>query len=318
MIAVTGASGELGRRVCACLAQMGVSQRLVVRNPEKAPRLPGAEVAVASAYGNAAAMGRALQGVATLLLIPAHDNFGVIKDAIMQDKAPPAYDRLQEQCTAADAAAAVGVRHIVYISFMSAAPDATFVLAHDHYHTEEHIRRIGVDFTFLRMCLYMEHVPVFVSDDGVIRGPGGEGRAAWVTRDDIADVAAVVLTRSGEHAGITYDVTGPEAITLAEVAEKLCFVTRRKISYQAQTPPEARLTRTTSGMDKFEAERRAKTGCGLSDYDAEVFVTHFMQIATGELSRVSDTVPRLTGHPAQSLSEYLEKHPESYQHLLPR
>jgi hypothetical protein len=70
-------------------------------------------------------------------------------------------------------------------------------------------------------------------------------------------------------------------------------------------------------MDKFEAERRAKTGSGLSDYDVEVFVTYFLQIATGELSKVSDTVPRLTGHQAQSLSEYLQKHPESYQHLLP-
>jgi uncharacterized protein YbjT (DUF2867 family) len=274
-------------------------------------------VAVASAYGNAAAMGRALQGVETMLLIPAHDNFGVVKDAVMQGKAPPAYDRLQEQCTAADAAAAVGVRRIVYISFISSAPDATFVLAHDHYYTEEHIRNIGVDYTFLRMTLYTDHVPVMISDGGIIRGPGGEGRAAWVTRDDIADVAAVVLTESGEHEGMTYDVTGPEAITLTETAEKLSFATGQKITYQAQTPHEARLTRATSGMDKFEAERRAKTGSGLSDYDVEVFVTYFLQIATGELSKVSDTVPRLTGHQAQSLSEYLQKHPESYQHLLP-
>ncbi len=317
MIAVTGATGELGGRVVARLAKMGVRQRLIVRNPAKAPRLPGAEVAVASAYGNAAAMGRALQGVETMLLIPAHDNFGVVKDAVMQGKAPPAYDRLQEQCTAADAAAAVGVRRIVYISFISSAPDATFVLAHDHYYTEEHIRNIGVDYTFLRMTLYTDHVPVMISDGGIIRGPGGEGRAAWVTRDDIADVAAVVLTESGEHEGMTYDVTGPEAITLTETAEKLSFATGQKITYQAQTPHEARLTRATSGMDKFEAERRAKTGSGLSDYDVEVFVTYFLQIATGELSKVSDTVPRLTGHQAQSLSEYLQKHPESYQHLLP-
>jgi NAD(P)H dehydrogenase (quinone) len=316
MIAVTGANGELGRRVVARLAKMGVRQRLIVRNPEKAPRLPGAEVAVASGYGNAAAMGRALQGVETLFLISAYDRFGVVRDAIMQGKAPPAYDRVQQHCTAADAAAAVGVRRIVYLSAMGAAPDATFILAHDHYFTEEHIRNIGVEYTFLRMSLYTDQVPVMVSDGGIIRGPGGGGRAAWVTRDDIADVAAVVLTESGEHEGMTYDVTGPEAITLAETAEKLSFATGQKITYQMQTPHEARQTRTTSGMDKFEAERRAKTGSGLSDYDVEVFVTHFLQIATGELSKVSDTVPKLTGHQAQSLSEYLQTHPESYKHLL--
>jgi NAD(P)H dehydrogenase (quinone) len=316
MIAVTGASGKLGRRVAARLAQMGVRQRLIVRDPDKAPRLPGAEVAVASAYGNAAAMGHALHGVETLFLISAHDRFEVVKNAVMQGKAPPDYDRLREQCTAADAAAAVGVQRIVYLSFMNSAPDATFILARDHYYTEEHIRHIGVSFTFLRPSLYTEDVPVMVSAGGVIRGPGGEGRAAWVTHDDIADVAAIVLKESGEHDGETYDITGPEAITLTETAEKLSFATGRKITYQAQTPHEARLTRTTSGMDKFEAERRAKTGSGLSDDDVEMFVTHFMQIATGELAAVSDTVPRLTGHRAQSLSEYLQKHLESWQHLL--
>jgi NAD(P)H dehydrogenase (quinone) len=315
MIAVTGANGELGRKVVARLAEMGMKQRLVVRDLEHAPRLPGAEVAAASAYGDAAAMGRALQGVETLFLIAARDRFGVVQNALMQGETPPPYDRLQQQLTAVDAAVAVGVRRIVYLSFMSAAPDATFILAHDHYHTEEHIRTLGVSFTFLRMSLYTEHVPVMVSAGGVIRAPAGEGRAAWVTRDDIADVAAIVLTRSG-HDGSTYDVTGPEAITLTETAEKLSFATGRKITYQAQTPPEARMTRSTSGMDKYEAERRDRTGRGLDDYDVEVFVTHYLQIATGELARVSDTVPRLTGHRAQSLSEYLQKHPESYQHLL--
>jgi len=71
-----------------------------------------------------------------------------------------------------------------------------------------------------------------------------------------------------------------------------------------------------SGMDRYEAEGRARTGSGMDDYDVEVFVTHFLQIATGELAGVSDAVPRLTGHSAQSLSEYLQQHPESYQHLL--
>ncbi len=315
MIAVTGANGEVGRRVAARLSSMGVNQRLIVRDAEHAPRLPGAEVAVASAYGDAAAMGRALRGVDTMFLIAARDLFGVVQNALMQGKAPPPYDRLQQQITAVDAAAAVGVGRIVYLSFMNSAPDATFILSHDHYYTEEHIRALGLPFTFLRMSLYAEHVPVMVSAGGVIRAPAGEGRAAWVTRDDIADVAAVVLTRDG-HDGLTYDVTGPEAITLAETAEILSSATGRKIAYQAQTPHEARMTRATSGMDKYEAERRAKTGSGLSDYDVEVFVTHFLQIATGELANVSDTVPRLTGHRAQSLAEYLKQHPESYQHLL--
>ena len=103
---------------------------------------------------------------------------------------------------------------------------------------------------------------------------------------------------------------------MTEVAERLSTVTGRKISYQAQTPHEARVSRSTSGLDKFEAERKAAIGSGLSDWEVNMFVTHFMQIATGELATISDTVPRLTGHPAQSLADYLQTHPESYQHLL--
>ena len=96
----------------------------------------------------------------------------------------------------------------------------------------------------------------------------------------------------------------------------MSFVTGKKISCQAQTPHEARASRMTSGLDKFEAMRIALTGIGLSDYKVEVWVTHFAQIATGELSTVSDTVPRLTGHKAQKLTDYLHNYPESYQNLL--
>jgi hypothetical protein len=69
-------------------------------------------------------------------------------------------------------------------------------------------------------------------------------------------------------------------------------------------------------LEKYEAERRMLTGNGLDDYEVDVFVTHFLQIAMGDLADVSNTVPELTGHPAQSLAEYLQQHPESYRHLL--
>jgi uncharacterized protein YbjT (DUF2867 family) len=224
---------------------------------------------------------------------------------------------LQEQITAVDSAVAAGVKHIVYLSVLNAAPDATFILAHDHFYTEEHIRATGVSFTFLRASLYTDNVPQGVSADDFIRAPAGEGRAAWVTRDDIADVAAAVLTGNG-HEGRTYDVTGPEALTMDETAERLSTAVGRKIVYQAQTPQEARNTRSTSRLEKYEAERRMLTGHGLDDYEVEVFITHFLQIATGEVAKVSDTVPELTGHPAQSLMKYLQQHPESYRHLLKR
>jgi NAD(P)H dehydrogenase (quinone) len=315
MLSITGATGQLGGRVAARLAKMGRAQRLIVRDTSRAPAHHGAEIVHASSYGDAAAMHRALLGVDTLFLVSARDRFGVNHMSAKNKVPPAAYDRLEQHRIAIDCAAAAGVRHIVYLSVMNAAPDAVFILAHDHFHTEQYIRASGMRFTFLRASLYTDNVPQSVSADYVIRAPAGEGRAAWVTRDDIADVAAAVLTGSG-HEGRTYDVTGPEALTMAETAERLSAVIKRRIIYQPQTPEEARALRSTSRLEKFEAERRMLTGQGLDDYEADVFVTHFMQIAAGDLECVSRTVPDLTGHPAQSLVEFLAHHPESYSHLL--
>jgi len=315
MIAITGATGELGGRVAKCLAGLGLTQRVIVRDASRMLHLDGAEVATADSYGDAESMEQALKGIGTLFLVSARDRFGVAHISAKNHIKPPPYNRLQQQITAVDSAAAAGVKHIVYLSVLNAAPDATFILAHDHFYTEEYIRATGMPFTFLRASLYMDNVPHSVSADDVIRVPAGEGRAAWVTRDDIADVAVSVLTGAG-HEGRTYDVTGPEALTMEQTAGQLSAAVGREIVYQAQTPQEARYTRSTSRLEKFEAERRMLTGHGLNDYEVEVFVTHFLQIATGELANVSDTVPELTGHPAQSLKEYLQQHPESYSHLL--
>jgi NAD(P)H dehydrogenase (quinone) len=317
MFGVTGATGELGSRVAARLSRRGCSQRLIVRDPARAPRLPGAEIVQVSSYGDAGGMLRALAGIRILFLVSARDRFGVAHISAKNGVPTPVYDRLREQRTAVDAAVAAGVKHILYLSILNAAPDATFILAHDHFHTEEYIRAKGISFTFLRANLYMDNVPQCVSAEDVIRAPAGEGRAAWVARDDIANVAVAVLTGTG-HEGRTYDVTGPEALTMPETAERLSAAIGRKITYQAQTPQEARSTRSTSRLAQFEAERRMLTGHGLDDYEVEVFVTHFLQIANGALCNVSSTVPDLTGRPAMSLAQYLQQHPESYRHLLNR
>ena len=260
-------------------------------------------------------MRRALTGVRVLFLVSARDRFGVNHLCVQNHLPIPSYDRVQQHRAAVDAAVAAGVQHIVYLSIINAAADATFILARDHFYTEQHIRASGLPFTFLRTSLYTDNVPQYVSVDNVIRAPTGDGRVAWVTRDDIADVAVAVMTSPG-HAGCTYEVTGPEALSMAETAERLSAFAKKTIVYQAQTPEEARARRTTSRLEKFDAERRNITGHGLDEYEVEVFVTHFLQIAKGDMSRVSATVPILTGHPAQSLGEYLERHPESWAHLL--
>jgi NAD(P)H dehydrogenase (quinone) len=275
-LAVTGATGGLGGRVARRLAERGVPQRLVVRDPARAPELPGATV-VSADYGDAEAMRAALAGVPTLLLVSATET----------------EDRVARHLSAVDAATAAGVARIVYVSFYGAAPDATFTLARHHWRTEEAIRASGAAYTFLRDSLYQDVLPYFVGADGVIRGPAGDGRCGFVARDDIADVAVAVLLHEG-HNGQTYELTGPETLSLHDVATELSAQSGHPVTYQAETLEEAYASRASYGAP---------------DWMVEGWVTSYAAVATGELNGLSDAVARIAGHPPQSFAEYLHRNP---------
>jgi NAD(P)H dehydrogenase (quinone) len=282
LIAVTGATGGLGGRVARRLAGRGVAQRLVVRDAARAPELDGAEVAVAT-YGDGEAMRRALDGVATLLLVSASE----------------AADRVKLHTTAVDAAVAAGVERVVYTSFFGAAPDCTFTFGRDHWHTEQALAASGLRSTFLRDNLYIDFLPLLAGADGVIRGPGGAGRVAAVARDDIADAAlAVLLGDSGGGDG--YDMTGPEALTLAEVAGELSRFAGRPISYQEETIEEAYASRASYGAP---------------DWEVDGWVSTYTAIANGDLELVSGDLEAVTGHPPMRLADFLARNPDSYRHL---
>ena len=271
MIGVTGSTGQLGSRIARSLAEAGVPQRLIVRDPARAPELPGAEVAQA-AYGEEAFVD-ALDGVETLMLLSATESA----------------DRVALHKAAVEAAVAAGVQRIVYTSFLGAAPGSTFTFARDHWHTEEHIRSLGIDFTFLRDNLYLDFVTGYVGQDGVIRGPAGDGRVAAVARDDVAAVAARVLVDPG-HSGAVYDLTGPAAFTLAEAAAVLSSAWDRPVRYEAETLDEAYRSREAYGAPAWEVAG---------------WVTSYAAIASGELGAVSSAVEDITARRPTSLEEYV-------------
>lgn len=289
MIAVTGATGTLGSRVAARLSSAAVPLRLVVRDAGRAPDLPGAEIVEnRGGYSDAEGFRAALAGVDTLYLVSAAE----------------AEDRLQQHRTAVGAAAAAGVRRIVYTSFVGARPDAVFTLVRQHHATEQAIASTGVRYTFLRHNMYADFVPFFAVREGdraVIAAPAGSGRTGFVSRDDLADVAAaVLLDDSGRFDGQTLDVTGPEALTLGEAAQVLTEVTGVPAEYRPQTVEEAWAARRPSGHP---------------DWEIEGWVTSYLAIAAGELASVTDVVERLTGHPARTVAEHLRAHPEDWTHL---
>jgi uncharacterized protein YbjT (DUF2867 family) len=279
-IAVTGATGELGGRVARELSARGVEQRLIVRDPARAPLLPGAGVATAS-YDDSEAMARALEGASTLFLVSGHED----------------PDRISLHRKAIEGARLAGVERIVYTSFMGAAPGATFPYARDHGATEQAVREAGIGLTSMRDTLYADVAPLFVGGDGVIRAPAGHGRVAWVARADVARLAAVLLTEPG-HEGQIYDVSGPHAIDLHETARILTKATRRAITYHAETLVEARESRS-----------------GHPDWLVDGWVGSYLMLDTGEASVTSHTIEHLTGQRPMTLSEFLAAEPSSYAHL---
>jgi NAD(P)H dehydrogenase (quinone) len=282
-LAISGATGAVGGRVASRMAGLGHAQRLIVRDASRAPDLLGAEVAEGS-YEDPEAIHEALSGTRTFFMVSAGESS----------------DRVRRHIAAVDAAVEAGVERIVYLSFLGAAPDATFTFARHHWQTEEHVRSTGLKYTFLRDSAYLDYVPALAGTDGVIRGPAGEGRVGAVARDDVAEVAVAVLLGDG-HDGRTYDVTGPEAITLRWAAEELSRVSGRRVIYHPETLEEAYASRASYGAP---------------DWEVEGWVTTYTAIARGEMDVVSATVGELTGHPPMGLVEFLQKYPESYRHLL--
>ena len=273
VIAVTGATGGVGGRAARRLSDAGVAQRLVVRDPARAPELAGAEMAVAE-YGDAESVRRALDGVETLFFVSASESA----------------DRLDRHRTVVESAVAAGVPRIVYLSFLNADPQATFTLARQHHATEGFVRASGARFTFLRDGLYADFLPMMAGADRVIRGPAGGGAASVVARDDIADVAVAVLLGDG-HDGLTHDITGPQALTVAEMAGELSRACGQPVSYVDETLAEAYASRAHYGAP---------------DWQVEAWITTYRAIAEGELEHVSDDVRRLTGREPMTLAEFLQ------------
>jgi uncharacterized protein YbjT (DUF2867 family) len=279
-LAVTGSTGALGGRVAKALADLGTEQRLIVRSAERAPRLDGAEVReVPGGYADPAGFRAALEGVGTLFLVSA-------------EEAP---DRVAQHRNAIEAAAQAGVERIVYTSFLGAAEDSTFLLGRDHWATEQAIREMGVAFTFLRDSFYMDFIPYFAGPERTFRGPAGGGRLAPVSRDDVAAVAAQVLSALGSHDGKAYGLTGAELFTLTEAAARMSAYTGEPYSYVVETTEEAWASRRPTGAP---------------DWMIEGWISTYVAIADGSLDLVSGDVEAVTGRAPQTLEMVLDAHPE--------
>ena len=276
MILVTGATGLNGKELVRRLSARGVAVRALVRSAAKAAELsalPHVEI-VSGDMARPETLSGALRGVDRAMLISSSD---------------PAMLEVQSSFIAA--AAAAGVAYVVKLSGIMPERDSPFRFARMHGEIEQRLEASGMAFTHLRagefMPAYFRQVPSIVAK-GALFLPMEDAKIASIDVGDIAEIAATVLTSSG-HEGKAYPLTGPEALSMAEVAERLSAATGTSIRYVNVAPEDA---------------KQAQLAAGVPPYLADALAELFAERRKGKESQVSPVTETLLGRRPTSFAEF--------------
>ncbi len=272
---ITGASGRIAWRTAELLASEGRALRLMTRTPERVPRLPRAEV-VYGDFAEPASLDAAFAGVNTVLVVSGSAEPG--KRALLHRNAFEAAERAR-------------VQHVVYLSLQGSSPESKYPYSRDHALSEQYLAAAGLPFTVLRNAFYMDMFLDMFDASGTIRGPAKQGRGAFVSREDCARVAAAVLNAP---LGGIYDVTGPQALSLDDVARRLSVIAGRNLRYEDES---------------IEAGREWRSKLGEPAWRVELALGWHEAIAAGELECTSNTVLRFTGSSSLDFENYFAAFP---------
>ncbi|NQE64423.1 NAD(P)H-binding protein [Caulobacter sp. RHG1] len=278
---VTGAGGQLGRRVVELLLEAGATDVVAAsRDPSKLADLAARGVETRRAdFDDAASLASAFAGVERLLLIST--------DALGQPG-----QRIAQHRAAVDAAVAAGVKHIVYTSAPTPIPQEGGGVLDDHFWSEQAVIASGLDFSLLRHNLYAETILMgaghAIASGQLFSATQGQGRS-FVTREDCAQVdAAALLTATGKQ---ILDVNGPEAVTQDQLAALLAEVSGRPVAHIAVTPDQL-----LAGLN----------GAGLPPFLAQALVDFDVAAAQGHHATFAPTVKALTGREPTRVAAFLE------------
>ena len=276
MIAITGATGQLGQHVIESLLKTVPASQIVaiVRNPAKATALSQQGITVRQAdYSDEAALTAALQGIDKLLLISSSE---------VGQRAP-------QHRNVINAAKAAHVKFIAYTSLLH-ADTSPLGLADEHVATEKMLAESGIAYALLRNGWYTENylasAPAAL-EHGVFIGAAGEGKIASATRADYAAAAARVISEDG-HAGKTYELAGDAGWTLSQLAAELAKQSGKKVVYQNLSEAD------------FAA---ALKGVGLPAGLADMLADSDTGASKGGLFDDSHTLSKLIGRPTTPLAD---------------
>jgi len=297
-IVITGASGNYGRGLTDRLIAAGRARDLILitRSPDRLADRVGQGCTVR--YGDfdkPETLADAVQGAEKILLISGTR----VGARVVQHKA------------AIDAAAAAGVRHIAYTSFIGIDDPANPAeVRHDHIETERLIRASGMAWTMLRDAHYADAM-ILMAGPGVMQSGqwvsnAGEGLEAMVWRDDCIASAAAVLLGEG-HEGQVYNITGPELQTFREVAALMAQITARPVAYVSATDEEQYAMFDAMGIPRRPVDDQSVAGI---PWNSDDMVTFGQAIREGFLEVCTDDVERLTGRKARSVRAMIEANVE--------
>jgi NAD(P)H dehydrogenase (quinone) len=289
-IAITGASGRYGRLATDKLIAMGLARDLILITRTPAKLADRAQSGCEVRYGDfdkPETLDAALRGAQKMLLIS-----GTRVGA-----------RVRQHQAAVDAAAAAGVQHVVYTSFVNVEPSNPAIVTVDHRETELIIQASGASWTFLRDAHYADAMilnagPLFIAS-GVWLTSSQGAREAMVWREDCVDCAVAVLTQPG-HENKAYPITGPNRENFAEVAAMLSRISGRPIKLVETDDAGMYAHFDALGIPREPVDDQSVAGI---PWNSDDMVSFERAIREGFLDICTNDVERLTGHKARSVHD---------------
>jgi uncharacterized protein YbjT (DUF2867 family) len=280
LILVIGGRSKIGATLIGDLLGRGQQVRALVRAGESAGALPADAEAVTGDLADEGSLVTVMAGIEKVFVLSS-----------------PHPDAVRWHRNAIDAARRTDVQFLVRSSIIGANLESPAEFVNAHTTSDRYLEGSGLPFAILRPNLFLQNVPgstiPSIDSSGTFYADAGDARISMVDTRDVAAVAAVVLTEPG-HAGAHYDVTGPEALSYADVAARLTTAMGRPITYVAA--PD-------------DAVRQALLGAGLNEWFANALVGLYQDYrrsgTDGYAAQVTDTVERLTGHQPRSLDDLL-------------
>jgi len=283
MILITGASGNAGGAVLYEVLKSGSGVRAMVRSKEDIAKVPQGAAAVVADFADKQSLGRALEGVDTVYLVCS-----------------PVRELVELESNMIDACREAGVKHIVLNSALGAG-DFAKSFPSWHRKVEDKLKGSGMDYTILRPNGFMQNLIAYfapsIRAQGAFYQSTGNAKISHLDLHDIAVAAARILRSPSQHTGKIYELNGPEALSYAEVAEKISKATGRTVQY-VDIPPDA--------------QRKALLDMGMPDIMVSALLELQEYYVSGKASKVDGMLESLINRAPTKMDDFLKEFADQF------